>query len=283
MGSMDSDKIKWISLMIVPEGGASMRKWRISQKQYLLLKIGIWVLGVLLLLGILSSFALGVMYLQVRHYKKVNTELMEASYKIETISKRLADYEAKEKQLRRVLGGDLNLPDTPPAEISALVESGQPEKEPNTGFTELDTAIEKEETKARHIPSIWPVQPWQISKDFIYSGSVKKDHLGIDILTGAKSPVVAVADGKVIFADIDEKLGLRVSIDHNNGWVTEYGHNAILLVKYGDIVKKGQTIAIYGATDSYGSGPHLHFAMFYNKKPKNPVDFLPKINIAKKM
>ena len=283
MGTMDSDKIKWISLMIVPEGGASMRKWRISKKQYTLLKFGLWFVGILMVLGILSSFALGFMFLQVSHYKKVNKELLEASYKIENISRKLAEYEEKEKELRKVLGGDLDLPVAPPSEINALVDKGKTEGSYNASFSELNDAIEQEETKARHIPSIWPVQPWQISKEFIYTRNSRKDHLGIDILTSAKSPVIAAGDGKIIYSDLDSKLGLRISIDHGNGWVTEYGHNATLLVKYGDIVKKGQTIAIYGAQDSYGSGPHLHFAMFYNKQPKNPVEFLPKINIAKKM
>ena len=57
------------------------------------------------------------------------------------------------------------------------------------------------------------------------------------------------------------------------------------MVNYGDQVIKGQTIAIYGGESSSGSGPHLHFAMFYNKKPVNPLDYLSptiKMNIAKK-
>jgi murein DD-endopeptidase MepM/ murein hydrolase activator NlpD len=76
-----------------------------------------------------------------------------------------------------------------------------------------------------------------------------------------------------------------VEIDHGNSWVTRYGHNANLLVSYGDEVKKGQTVAVYGGNDPAGSGPHLHYAMLYNKKPVNPLDYLEptaKMNVLKK-
>ena len=66
--------------------------------------------------------------------------------------------------------------------------------------------------------------------------------------------------------------------------MTKYGHNAALLVNEGDYVRKGQQIAIFGGSDNSSTGSHLHFGMFYNGKPVNPLDWLekkPKLNITK--
>ena len=126
----------------------------------------------------------------------------------------------------------------------------------------------------RRIPNIWPADAWQITKEFNDTGNPRTSHLGIDILSWENSPVVSTADGTVIYADLDPTLGQLIRIDHGNGWISEYGHNSQLFVKYGLEVKKGQTIAIFGGTDNYGSGPHLHYALLYNKNPVNPLDYL---------
>jgi murein DD-endopeptidase MepM/ murein hydrolase activator NlpD len=54
----------------------------------------------------------------------------------------------------------------------------------------------------------------------------------------------------------------------------------MLLVKYGDTVRKGQPIAIYGGAGGASTGTHLHFAMYYKGKPVNPLDHLPPILAA---
>jgi murein DD-endopeptidase MepM/ murein hydrolase activator NlpD len=72
-----------------------------------------------------------------------------------------------------------------------------------------------------------------------------------------------------------------VDIDHENGWVTRYGHNELLLVKFGDTVRKGQPVAIYGGIDGSSTGTHLHFEMHYQGKAVNPLDYLPKLTALK--
>ena len=92
---------------------------------------------------------------------------------------------------------------------------------------------------------------WQVTKEYKYAGNNPLDHLGVDLVTHEKSPVVAAANGRVTFAGSTPEFGLRVVIDHENGWRTEYGQ-ATLMVNYGDQVIKGQTIAIYGGESSSG-------------------------------
>jgi len=279
---MATSKAKWISIMIVPEDGAGIRNWRISIRRYSMLKASLWAVAFLLFAGLVSSLASVYMYLQVHQYKQANKDLLDATSKIEIIERRLANYEGKERKLRDILSGDLDIPEPVSVEKiarSSLVSDGVS----GGGFNELEDAISREESKLRKIPTIWPVEPWQITKEFKYTGDQRLDHVGIDILAREKSPVIATADGKVIFADMSDKLGLRILIDHENRWETEYGHNSTLLVKYGDEVKKGQTIAIYGGNDKISSGPHLHYAMYYDKKPVNPLDTLkPNFELVKK-
>lgn len=279
---MATNKAKWISIMIVPEDGTGVRNWRISTRRYSMLKTGLWAVVVLLLAGLVSSLASVYMYFQVRQYKQANEDLLNAASKIKIIERRLADYEGKERKLRDILSGDLDLPKPISVEQvsrSSLVSIGGS----SYGFNELKDAIAREESKLRRIPTIWPVDPWQITKEFKYTGNARVDHVGIDILAREKSPVIATGDGKVMFADMSDKLGLRILINHGNRWETEYGHNSTLLVKYGDEVRKGQTIAIYGGNDKIGSGPHLHYVMYYDKKPVNPLDTLkPKFELVKK-
>ena len=281
---MAADKKKWISIMIVPEDGAGVRNWRISTRRYSTLKAGLWLVVFFLFAGFASSLALVYMYFQLRQTKLANRELIDATSKIEIIAGRLADYEKKEHKLRNILGEDLDIP--APISVEQVARKYQVSYgSSGVGFSELENAIIREKSRLRRIPNIWPVDAWQITKEFINTDNPRVDHLGIDILSWEKSPVAASADGKVVFADMSQKLGQLIRIDHGNRWVTEYGHNSILLVKYGYEVKKGQTIAVFGGADNTGSGPHLHFAMYYNNKPVNPMDYLEsklKLKLAKK-
>ena len=279
---MASEKRKWISIMIVPEDGAGVRNWRISMRRYSMLKAGLWAVVFFLFAGFISSLALVYMYIQVRQYKQINEELIEATSKLDIITKRLSNYELRERKLRNILGEDLELP---PAESVEQVERRYQLSKSGSAnsFSELADLTASEESRLRRIPNIWPVDAWQITKEFKYTGNDRVDHPGIDIIAKRRSNVFATADGKVTFAGMSERLGFRIEIDHGNGWVTEYGHNSTLQVKYGDEVIKGQCIAIFGGADKSGSGPHLHYGMYYNNVPVNPLDYIKKkFELAKK-
>ncbi len=267
--------------MIVPEDGAGVRNWRISTRRYSILKVGLWAVFFFLFAGFVSSVALLYMYIQVRQYKQANKDLLDSIVKVEVIEKRLGDYEEKERKLRDILSGDWDI--SVPISVEQVAQSSPVSNDGSTdGLNDLNNAIAREESRLRRIPTIWPVDAWQITEGFMYTGNPLTDHPGIDILARQKTPVIATADGTITYADMSEKLGLRILIEHGNKWETEYGHNSTLLVKYGDEVKKGQTIAIYGGSNDESSGPHLHYAMYYDKKPVNPLDYLePKFDLAK--
>lgn len=97
---------------------------------------------------------------------------------------------------------------------------------------------------------------------------------GIDIEGKPGDPVVAAADGKVMYAGNGVRgLGNLVLLGHSNGFITAYAHNQQLLVKSGDQVKKGSRIALLGQSDT--TSPRLHFEIRRSGNPVNPLSYLP--------
>src|SRR5690606_20317871 len=97
---------------------------------------------------------------------------------------------------------------------------------------------------------------------------------GIDIEGAPGDPVIAAADGKVMYAGNGVRgLGNLVLLGHSNGFITAYAHNQELLVKTGQEVKKGSRIASLGQTDT--TSPRLHFEIRRRGTPVNPLSYLP--------
>lgn len=103
-------------------------------------------------------------------------------------------------------------------------------------------------------------------------------HKGIDIATSIGTPIYPVKEGKVILSVYDEKFGNIIAIDHGNGLVTKYAHNAINLVKTGDVVTMNTMIAKVGNT-GVTTGPHLHFEIIRNGLHIDPLKFVKKEQI----
>lgn len=98
-------------------------------------------------------------------------------------------------------------------------------------------------------------------------------HEGIDFLAEFGSPVMAAADGVVVFAGLHPQYGYMVDIDHGNDLVTRYAHCSKLLVREGDVVQRGHKIAESGSTGR-STGPHLHFEVRFRGVAQNPSKFL---------
>ncbi|MCL5773684.1 MAG: peptidoglycan DD-metalloendopeptidase family protein [Firmicutes bacterium] len=99
-------------------------------------------------------------------------------------------------------------------------------------------------------------------------------HTGIDLAAGYGTPIAAADGGVVILAGWCGGYGNAVIIDHGNGISTLYGHCSRLYVSAGQIVRKGQTIALVGSTGR-STGPHLHFEVRQNGVPVDPLSLLP--------
>jgi murein DD-endopeptidase MepM/ murein hydrolase activator NlpD len=98
-------------------------------------------------------------------------------------------------------------------------------------------------------------------------------HTGLDFPADVGTPIVAAAGGMVVNTEVHPGYGNLVEIDHGNGLVTRYAHASKVLVKAGDLVKRGQNVAQVGNTGR-STGPHLHFEVLVDSVPQNPARFL---------
>ena len=130
---------------------------------------------------------------------------------------------------------------------------------------------------AEAMPSGKPVKKGWMSSGFgkrtdPFRGS-KSFHRGLDFAGKRGSDVVAVASGIVTRAKKVAGYGNVVEIKHADGYSTLYGHNKENLVKEGEMVSKGQTIALLGSTGR-SSGPHVHFEVHHNGKIVDPLRYV---------
>ncbi|HXR92326.1 MAG TPA: M23 family metallopeptidase [Steroidobacteraceae bacterium] len=100
-------------------------------------------------------------------------------------------------------------------------------------------------------------------------------HKGVDFAGSAGEDVVAVAAGVVTWSGERSGYGNLVEINHGDGYVTRYAHNERTLVKVGDTVKRGETIALMGST-GHSTGPHVHFEVLRNGRQVDPLSFIGK-------
>ena len=120
---------------------------------------------------------------------------------------------------------------------------------------------------------IWPIESFdRITSTFGRRWSAF--HEGIDIPAGRGVPIFAACNGRITISKFMDNYGNTVWIEHRDNLYTRYCHASQLLVKEGDIVKKGQLIAYVGSTGN-STGNHLHFELRYGDFPLNPLDFLP--------
>ena len=96
---------------------------------------------------------------------------------------------------------------------------------------------------------------------------------GIVINSSEGSPVQAVQDGKVLYADWLKGFGLVTIVDHGEGYMTVYGRNQALLKQPGDPVLQGETIGLVGSSGGQSS-PGLYFEIRHKGKALNPQSWL---------
>lgn len=119
----------------------------------------------------------------------------------------------------------------------------------------------------------WPASGKLLANFSDGSAGAQGMNRGIDLAGNVGDPVQAAAPGKVIFVGVYPKHGNLVVLLHAEGYSTVYAHNSRVLVKEGQLVKRGQRIADLGNSDA--DQPKLHFELRQQGKPLDPLRYLP--------
>nr|WP_310126715.1 peptidoglycan DD-metalloendopeptidase family protein [Pseudomonas psychrotolerans] len=165
------------------------------------------------------------------------------------------------------------VPTSPP--VTSNTSAATPVVTANLPEAPPPTPVTPAQTPTRDVPQsaagwAWPTKGTLISR-FSASSTLNK---GIDIAGQEGQPVMAAADGTVVYAGNGLRgYGELVIIKHSETYVSAYGHNRRLLVREGERVKIGQTIAEMGSTGT--DRVKLHFEIRRQGKPVDPLQFLP--------
>lgn len=262
---------KQFSVIIVPHDNRTTWNLRVSYR---------WVLAFVVLAGIgtVAGLTFVVTYgrVVVRAHQAVvleheNRELKLRLTEVDSLKVEMLRLRALGLQLKSMLGVALSPDD------SALVASLSPaDQSPAISKEEEEGGVGAGEQRLMldSMPSIWPLKGY-VTREFFVTGGEKNPlyHPGMDIAAPRETPVSAVADGVVEVSGFDETYGWMVEIDHGYGIRTVYGHNSRNLVKVGDRVTRGKTIAFVGNTGK-STAPHLHFEVRENGVPVDPRKYL---------
>lgn len=158
---------------------------------------------------------------------------------------------------------------------------------PKKAETKLaEKAVEKEAipvASEKTMAMIWPVKGelgmGYAIETLTYSKTLEHftTHHGIDVMAEENTPVKAVLDGEVIEVLTDSRLGLTISLKHEDGLITRYSNLCTdAMVKIGDKVSQGQTISGVGTSSIFEAAeePHLHFEVLKDGSNVNPFDYL---------
>jgi murein DD-endopeptidase MepM/ murein hydrolase activator NlpD len=138
-------------------------------------------------------------------------------------------------------------------------------------------SLAKQRERMAATPSIMPTKGW-LSSAFAAMRyhpilHLARPHEGIDVSAPMGAEIEAPAAGLVTNVKWEEGYGNFLTVDHGYGLVTRYAHCSKILVVRGQRVKRGQKIALVGST-GIATGPHLHYEVWVNGKPVDPIKYV---------
>ncbi len=226
------------------------------------------VWSLLTIFGIVIIFLavfLLVQYPRAVKYKSLNAEYQQLIQERLKLTRIISDYNRiidMDKYIRSVLGADLAVSEwdtTQNREMDGLVDM---EKDQNVNISYID-----------NIPAFPPVDGY-VTQGFIENSIfVEDNHYGVDVAAPEGEPIKAAAAGIVIFSNWVNHLGNTVIIYHSDGYFSIYGHNQRNTVHAHQRVERGELIGFVGNT-GISDGPHLHFEIWKNGLPLNPVNLI---------
>lgn len=246
-------------------------------------RLNVFVFSTLFALFLILTTTFIIAFTPLREYipgysstslKKKATRL---AYKTDSLQRILDVNEAYLASIKKVLTGDVK---TVEFNKDSIIEIAKTDPSVLIRTSRKDSLLREAVAKEdKYNPLIAP-QVQQYALFAPVKGSIsegydsKSKHYAVDVVTVKDSPVKAVADGTVIFAEWTAATGYVIILKHDNNLISVYKHNAMLTKEQGEVVKAGEVIGTVGNTGELTTGPHLHFELWRDGFPVNPTSFI---------
>ena len=250
-----------------------------------LTRLNVFVILSTLTILLITGTTMLIAYTPLREYipgysstalKKQATEL---SYKTDSLQRVIIANDSYLESIKRVLTGDVS---AIAINKDSILDAAEKDIDPKNLIPSQEDLLLRERVDKEDKYSLFesatsdanfvlfPPVNGTISEGY----DIKEKHFAIDIVVVKDTPIKATADGTVILAEWTTQTGYVIIIDHGNGLISAYKHNASLTKTQGDLVKSGEVIAISGNTGELTTGPHLHFELWNDGYPINPTTFI---------
>ncbi len=302
-------KNKYYTVMVVPSATSKVKKIKINGR---IVNAAMMLGFVTLIFSGYLCYDYVTVKGQVSELERLRGETRAQRLKINSFAQQIIDVEKEMARLRKFdamlrgvfeldkgqndyskkmggIGGPGNLelseyPEVLEGKIDAL--SAQMEKDLNrlkddtisqeASMSQLTEFLQEKRSLLLATPSIWPVRGL-VTSSFQkrldpFTGRWER-HMGLDIASHEGTPVMSPADGVVTYVGRKIGFGKVIGLDHGYGYSTMFGHNSRIVVKDGQRITRGQIIAYVGNTGK-STGPHLHYSIFKNGMPVNPLDYI---------
>ncbi|WP_397364184.1 M23 family metallopeptidase [Olleya sp. R77988] len=249
-----------------------------------LTRLNVFVLGTLSAILLIVLTTILIAYTPLKEYipgyssTSLKKKAVKLSFKTDSLQRVIEINQKYFASIKQVLQGEVSTVKFNKDSIiqAAKLEASQVDLNPIKEDSLLREKVDKEDkyslfetaTKASFV--LFPPVSGTISENY----DTKTKHYAVDVVVALDTPIKATADGTVIFAEWTAQTGHVIIIEHSQGLISVYKHNASLTKNQGDLVKAGEVIATAGNTGELSTGPHLHFELWSDGYPVNPTNFI---------
>lgn len=210
---------------------------------------------------------------------KLKKEATELALKSDSLSVALKKNDAYIRSIKRVLTGDVDFARLSKDSIIAGEKPIVDDKalSPSEADLELRKQVEQEDKYnlfEQAKPKVGLVLFAPVKGVITEKYNAKEKHFAVDVALSKDTPIKAVANGTVIFADWTPTNGNIAIVRHNDGILSVYKHCESLTVSQGDNVRTSEVIAIAGSTGEQSTGVHLHFELWKDGYTIDPTQFI---------
>lgn len=246
-------------------------------------RLNAFILGGIFSVILITLTILFIVYTPLKEYiqgyssTELQKEATELVYKVDSLNKALSVNDLYIQNIQQVLKGEIQRVTFNKDSVLNQLRIDEIDFAPSA----VDSAF-REEVEQQDRYSVF--QEATRNTDIVFTAPLKGDitedyndrekHFAIDIAVDKDTPVKAVADGTVIFKGFTADTGYVVVLEHNQGFISVYKHNATIFKDQGDLVKSGEVIASAGSTGSFSTASHLHFELWNEGYPVNPSNYI---------